>query len=57
MGGGYGSLGWGGGSNMVGWCVPNLGYVHDYSAVVAAVSGGGCDGSVHGLERGCGREA
>ncbi len=50
---------WDGGSggSIVGWCVPNLGYVHGKGAVVAVVCGEGCDGSVHGLEMGCGGEA
>ena len=52
-----GRWGVGCGSRLVGWRVSNLGYVYGEGSVVAVVGVGGCDGSVHGLEMCCGREA
>ncbi len=45
------------GSRLVGWCVSIFLYVYDEGAVVSVVDVEGCDGSVHGLEMCCGREA
>ncbi len=45
------------GSRLVGWCVPNIGYVYGEGAVVVVNGVRGYDGSVHGLELCCGREA
>ena len=45
------------GIHLMGWCVPEFGYVYGEGAMVTVVGVRGCDGSVRGLKLSRGREA